>query len=272
MAHKRTAIFILIFMVSLVHHPSALQGQTGPAFLDVSAIGGGWLKPGGQSLAGFGVGVGKGRNQVSMEASREFLSSYQLGVGESIDPITALPNRPGSYLVASSAPDSVVESLGGNFRRDFRGTKRGQMVYGLAGIGYVRSRSNPAVFGVPLTTLFPNDAPFLVAAYQASPTVFIPVTTRVKTVGLSFGGGVRVPLAKGFGIRGELRARWNHGSGSSYSSPVVPIRDANGNPIVLSSGFAYRVGLTSSVGPRLKSDTFLGMTFGIYYRIFNRHV
>lgn len=265
----KRVLFVFLMMVTAF----PIQAQTGPAFLEFSAFSGGLLKPAGPRLTGLAVGVGKGRNQVSVEGGREFLSNYELGIGAELPASLSLPNLPGFTPAGPSSPNSTVESFGGNYRRDLLSESHGRMsMYGLAGTSYVRSKSKPATYTLPLANAFPNDAAFLQSAYQAPSTIPVPFLLRSHTLGISLGGGVRIPLLKGLGIRAEVRTRWTKGSDSTYINPAVPVRDGNGNPIVLPGGFAYRIASRSTPGPALKAETFFSATFGVYYRLFNTHV
>jgi opacity protein-like surface antigen len=261
-----------VFLFVLLLIPAQIHAQKRPAFLELGAFSGGLMKPSGQRVTGFGFGVGKNKNLVSVEGSREFLSNYELGIGSELNP-ASLVFRPGSYPVETSPPNSTVKNFGGNFRRDLMVRSHGRLtVYGLGGLSYVRSKSKSAIYAQPLVNVFPNDAAFLQSVYHASDTILIPVVSTVKTMGVALGGGVRIPVSRGIGIRAEIRTRWNKGADSQYSNPSVPIRDSNGNAIRLSNGFTYGIASRSNPGPRVNGDTFVGLSFGLYYRIFNRHV
>ena len=204
--------------------------QEAPSFYEFSALAGGFLKPADYATFGLSAAVGSGKYSLGIEARRELLSNYGLGVG-----LTADPNAHSSVgdAVPSSnfVSDSRVDSFGGYFRRDVSRLSRQRFAaYGLAGISFVRARS--------------------VDHYtQAQSSVAFGVSKRAHTVGFSLGAGVRIPLWNGLGVRAEGFTQITPPADSTYFNGYFPLP-----------------------GPRLKTETFVGLNLVIYYRHLNRHL
>ncbi len=101
------------------------------------------------------------------------------------------------------------------------------------------------------------------------------VLRSAHTVGMSLGAGVRIPMTKAFGIRDEFKSSLTPSTGSTIVSPGVVFHYPNGIHISVpfSGGCAsFAVGYAQGSGAPLKADSFLGITFGVYYRFFNHHL
>jgi hypothetical protein len=269
---------LLLISIVFLSTGIPLDAQRAPPFLEAGAFSGGLLRPAGRRITGFELGVGKGKNEVGIEVSRDFLARFERGIGTTPDPNVGPTTAefPSDYIdetrPSSQSPisGSTIESLGFHVRRDLHSFHGKVTAYGLLGIGYSKSRA---------TESWGDSIYMTSAAFQATcgcnPASYGPVTFTIlrtsQNAELSLGTGLRIPLSAGFGFRTELKALVTPTTGSNISSPGVVLLNPQGNPILFGQTPA-RVGYVSGAGARMKADVFLGITVGVYYRLVDRHL
>ncbi len=143
----------------------------------------GWLlKPKGGLITGLNLGVGAAKNIVNVELAHVSSGGYGLGIGPGYLACISGCLVNGYVPFTVGIADSAVVNVTVNYSRDIYHTPR-LMIFGTAGGGFSRSRHTDV-----------EDCTGCGSYYSS---LSAPV--------LMVGGGIRVPLTKGFGIRADLK-------------------------------------------------------------------
>ncbi len=132
---------LLLLSIAISFTAIPIHAQTGGIFIEAGAFTGSLLRPSDVRTTGFGAGVGRGKNFIGIDVSREFLGSYEMGVGTVLDPNSSITSEfsTASPLSQNAISGSSVESLNGSFRRDLYSLHGRLTAYGLLGAGYVKA-------------------------------------------------------------------------------------------------------------------------------------
>ncbi len=249
-----------LLLIAVLGLPLFASAQAAPGFLEVSAAPGVVVKPFGNSRTGFGFGVGVGKNMLNAEVSRDSLSGYGLGTGNTLNPIVRLSGfvfidpttgqQPGPALAnplpQGAISNSYVERAGASFQRDLYSVSSRATIYAVGGGAYVRPHFNEN---------FQLNCSTCGASYVPAP---VSIVARANTLEVSYGGGIRIPLAKGFGVRAEVRASTSKGVSELTNDKYVPFISggATGNDTLIVPG----------------RDTLVAVSFAVYYRWVSRHL
>jgi hypothetical protein len=245
---SRSVLLLTIAAAIAALAPISVHAQESFRFFELGASTGGMFHPSGASALGFEIGAGAGRNSVTAEGTRWFLKNYGLGVGSALLADMVVPTFGNAHPITQNAiTGSVVDDINGNFQHDFFHSSKGATLFGAAGGG---------IAWVNFTENYLLGCPACVPTFVPQPLQGHRSATVPEFV---FGGGVRVPLSKGFGVRLDLKSRWLGGVSTNYNfSGYLD----NGQP------FSGR----HATGASISSNTLITGSITVYFRKVDRHL
>jgi hypothetical protein len=184
---------------------------------------------------GAAASIGSGKSAVLLEYTHQSLGNYALGAGTTIPSKYAFPGI-ANFFPAPQNPitDSTLTEVTGGYSRDmFRLPKSHVAIFLSAEGGIVRNQATDhyVQYCSGCTTPGPPSA----------------VRRRATGAAAAFAGGVRIPIAKGLGLRAGVKFRITSGENAVAYTPSF------------SGGY-------SVPGPAISSDRLISVTLGIYYR------
>jgi hypothetical protein len=181
-------VVLCLFVILMLNSATVSYGQSLPGFTEIGVFGGDTLNPTHAPTVGVSVGGGEGKDVISLQYVHESWGDYSPNRGLSYTAcVSGCSTPPFEVTYADTAAIRVTL----NYSRDLFSRSRFAL-YGTAGGGILKMRWTSISHCDDCTQL-----------YQSASTILG-----------TFGGGMRVPVAKKFGVRAEMN-EWINGSNST---------------------------------------------------------